>query len=220
MKSVVPRGITRKDETHSGHLQVICGIIHQNRFGFRFNDSHKPVQKNKTMQKTVLTYGFISGAIAAALMVCTGWYYSQNPDFTGGEVFGYVGILLSMLFVFLGVRSYRDTVQEGRITFGKAFQIGLLITLISCVCYVITWMFVYETMMPDFMEKYAAHTLESMRQSGATAEAISAETQKMEEFKVMYQNPLSRFALTFLEPFPVGLLVTLVSAAVLRKQTV
>ncbi|MBL7825583.1 MAG: DUF4199 domain-containing protein [Saprospiraceae bacterium] len=169
------------------------------------------------MKKTILNFGLISGAIGAVLMLASALYYKSNPDFKGGELYGYLGIFLSMIFVYLGVKSYRDKESGGAISFGKAFQIGIFISIISCLIYVLTWMFVYATIMPDFMEKYITHTLEQLQASGASAETIAAESQKMDEFKTMYQNPLVRFGLTFLEPFPVGFLVSLISAIVLRK---
>ena len=170
------------------------------------------------MRKTILTYGLISGAIAAVLLVSMTIYMKSTQKFDNGAIIGYTGILLSMIFVFLGVRAYRDNVAGGTITFAKAFLVGILITAISCICYVITWFFVYATIFPDFMEIYAAQALERLQQSGASAEKISQEAQKMEEFKTMYKNPLIRFGLTFLEPFPLGFLVTLISAIVLRRK--
>lgn len=172
------------------------------------------------MKKTILTYGLISGAVAAVLMVCSALYYRNNMDNGNGAIWGYAGILLSMVFVFLGVRAYRDNVLEGAITFGKAFQVGILIAIISCLCYVVTWMVVYETIMPDFMDQYIAHSLEQMKAAGASAEKIAATVKEMDHYKAMYQNPLTRFALTFLEPFPMGFLVTLISAGVLRRKAV
>jgi Protein of unknown function (DUF4199) len=170
------------------------------------------------MKKILLTYGLISGAIAAALMLCTATYFHSTGDTRFGEYFGYTGILLSMIFVFLGVRAYREQVQAGSITFGKAFQVGILITVISCLCYVIAWLFVYHFIMPDFLDKYIAHALEQLQQSGASAEKISKQVAEMESYRKMYENPFLRFIMTFLEPFPVGLLVTLLTAVVLRRK--
>jgi hypothetical protein len=87
------------------------------------------------MKKTVLTYGFISGGVAAALMLATRPFVDSLHG-RKGEIVGYTGIVLSALLVFFGVRSYRENVGEGRISFGRAFAVGILITLISCVCYV------------------------------------------------------------------------------------
>ncbi|HNM27459.1 MAG TPA: DUF4199 domain-containing protein, partial [Saprospiraceae bacterium] len=78
-------------------------------------------------------------------------------------------------------------------------------------------MLVYEILMPDFMEKYADHMLASLRASGASEAVIQQQTAKMAEYKAMYQNPFVRIALTFIEPFPMGLLVTVISALILKR---
>lgn len=169
------------------------------------------------MKKVVLRYGLISGAIAAALMVCTAMYFSSSGSYDNGAYFGYAGILLSMLFVYFGVRSYREQ-HGGILSFGKGFQVGLLIAIISCVCYVLAWMVVYETLMPDFMDKYIEQSLAQMRESGAYDAEIEKASVEMQHYKEMYKNPVYRFGLTFLEPFPVGFLVSLLSAFILRKR--
>lgn len=171
------------------------------------------------MKKIILTYGFISGAIAAALMLCMTLYLDNDPNnFENGEIFGYTGIILSMLLVFLGVKAYRDQVAGGRLTFGQGFQVGISITLISCVCYVLAWQVVYHTLMPNFMEQYIAFTISQMEKNGASVAEIAKKTAEMEHFGELYKNPLVNMGLTFLEPFPIGLLVTLASAGILRKK--
>ncbi|MBK8967175.1 MAG: DUF4199 domain-containing protein [Saprospiraceae bacterium] len=171
------------------------------------------------MKKTILTYGLISGGIAAALMLCSSLYLRNDPgNFSGSEVYGYAGIVLSMLFVFLGVRAYRDQVAGGIISFGKAFQVGLYICLISCAIYVITWMIIYHTLLPDFMDQFVEYSLQSLRESGATAEEISKKTAEFDYYKALYKNPLIAAGITFLEPFPIGLLVSLAAAGILRRQ--
>ncbi|HLP94190.1 MAG TPA: DUF4199 domain-containing protein [Saprospiraceae bacterium] len=169
------------------------------------------------MQKTILRYGLYSGALAALLMTITSVYYSRHMDFENGEYVGYAGILLSMLFVFTGVRAYREQ-AGGVLSFGKGFQVAISIVAISCLCYVLAWMVIYETLLPDFMDKYTAHMLEKMRSSGASEAAIQQHSQEIAEFKVMYDNPLIRFGLTFLEPFRVGILVALATAFILKKK--
>lgn len=170
------------------------------------------------MNKTILNYGLLSGAVGAMLMLCSAFYFKNTANFDNGEIIGYAGILLSMLFVFFGVRAYRDRESGDSFGFGKAFQTGLVITLISCVCYVAAWMLVYEFFMHDFMDKYIDHSLTKMRADGIAETQIQQEAAKMEDFKEMYKNPFTRAALTFLEPFPIGLLTTLASALILRKR--
>jgi amino acid transporter len=169
------------------------------------------------MKKTVLTFGLISGAISAALMLAT-VPFIDKIGFDKGLLVGYSAMILAFLLVFFGVRSYRDNVTEGQISFGRAFGVGLLITVISCICYVITWEIVYFNFMPDFAEKYGAYTLEKMRNSGATAQQVAQQVESLKSFKALYDNPFYNVLMTFTEPLPVGLLVTLISAIVLRKK--
>jgi len=172
------------------------------------------------MNKTILTYGLLSGAVAAVLMTGTAIYFKNSMDTSNGTLFGYAGILLSMLFVYFGTRAYRDQKTPAGLSFGEAFKVAILITVISCICYVVAWLIVYQTLMPDFMDKFIEQTLAKLKESGASETQISQEAAKMEEMKVMYRNPLFRAAITFLEPFPVGLLVSLVSSFVLRRKPV
>ena len=169
------------------------------------------------MQKTILTYGFLSGAVAAVLMLGMTLYLYQTNNFEGGEVVGYAGILLSMLFVYVGTRSYREQ-QGGTISFGKAFQVSMAIALISCACYVVAWLLVYQNLMPDFIDKFAQLSMDKMKREGATEAQITAAAAEMAHFKEMYKNPLFRAAITFIEPLPVGLLVSLVSSFLLRRK--
>jgi len=171
------------------------------------------------MKKVVLVFGLISGAISSAMMFLTLPFIRNGAiNNTNGEIIGYTAILLSFLLVFFGIRSYREN-SGGAISFGRATAVGLRITLISCVFYVVSWEIIYFKLMPDFSEKYAARTIDSMREKGATEAALAAKRKEMDRMKAMYDNPLINAAVTFIEPFPVGLVVTLVSAAILRKRT-
>ena len=126
--------------------------------------------------------------------------------------------MLSFLLVFFGIRSYRDNVGNGEISFGRAFTVGILITLISCICYVVTWLILYYNFMPDFAEKYGNYIMESARSSGASEAEIAKTAEQMKNMKGYLDNPFINAAFTFLEPFPVGLLITLISALILRKR--
>ena len=169
------------------------------------------------MKKTIITFGLISGAISV-LMMWTTLPFADRIGMDRGYVIGYTSIVLAFLLVYFGIRSYRDNVGGGQITFSRAFVVGLSITLISCICYVVSWEILYHNFMPDFMDKYAAHEIQKLQASGASAAVVQAQVQKMEKFKQMYANPLINAAMTFIEPFPVGLVITLISAAILRKK--
>jgi hypothetical protein len=168
------------------------------------------------MKKTVLTFGLISGGILAALMLGT-LPFVDKIGFDKGEIVGYAGIVLSALLIFFGVRSYRENVGNGRISFGRGLAVGALITLISSVCYVATWELVYYKFMPDFGDKYASYMVAKAKAKGASPEKIEAAVQEARKFKVMYDRPLNNVALTFTEVLPLGLVVALASAGILRK---
>lgn len=169
------------------------------------------------MKKTVLTFGLISGAVSSVMMLAT-IPFAESIGSDKGLIIGYTSIVLASLVVFFGIRSYRDNVGSGRVGFGRGLAVGLLISLISCACYVATWEVIYFTMMPDFVDKYNAHMIERVRASGATPEKIEETRRQGESFKQMYNNPLFNVAMTFIEPFPISAAAALISAAVLRKK--
>jgi hypothetical protein len=169
------------------------------------------------MKKTVLVFGLISGAISSLWFVAI-VPFGSRIGIEQGTVIGYTTIVLSFLLVFFGIRSYRDNIGDGQITFVKGFAVGISITLISCVCYVVTWEIVYYNFLPNFWDHYGARLVEKLRASGASPAVVEARLQEVRKYKELYKNPLINGALTFIEPFPIGLLVTLISAAVLRRK--
>lgn len=169
------------------------------------------------MKKTVVTFGLISGGISSLMMLLT-LPFMDRIGFDRGEILGYTTIVLSFLLVFFGVRSYRENVGGGVLTFGRGFTVGLLITLVSCACYVATWQVIYFKLAPGFMDKFAAYSIERARQSGASEAEVQKTAQQMQTFKSMYDKPLVNAAITLIEPMPIGLVVTLISAATLRRR--
>src|SRR5215467_4507720 len=107
------------------------------------------------MKKTVLTFGIISGLILAVMMIATVPFLHKVSE-DKGLIIGYTTMVLAGLLVFFGIRWYRENVSGGKLSFGRAFAVGLLISLLSCCFYVGTWEVLYYKFMPDFAEKYAA----------------------------------------------------------------
>ncbi|MBI3714401.1 MAG: DUF4199 domain-containing protein [Betaproteobacteria bacterium] len=169
------------------------------------------------MQKIVLTFGLIAGAMLSAMMLLT-LPFMDKIGFGAGEVIGYTTMVLAFLMVYFGVRSYRDNVAGGSIGFGRAFVVGITITFIASACYVATWQVIYYKFAPDFVEKYSAAMVENVKKSGASEAKIAEQLKEMQQFKELYKNPLINVAITFLEPLPVGLLFTLVTAGVVSRR--
>jgi Protein of unknown function (DUF4199) len=173
------------------------------------------------MKKTVLVFGLLSGGLMAIFMAGT-MLYVRNVNFDRGMILGYAGMVLAFLLVFFGIRSYRENIGGGQISFGRALSVGILIMLISSACYVVAWEVVYfnfmHDTMHDFIEKYGAHEVDKARQSGASEQEVQAKQQQMKWMRDHYDNVFFNAALTLLEPLPPGLIMTLISAAILRKK--
>ena len=169
------------------------------------------------MKKIVLKFGLISGVLAALMMVAT-LPFMDNLNGNKGYLVGYTTMVLAFLLVYFGIRSYRDNVGHGQISFGRGFAVGISIALIMCVFYVVTWEIIYFNFMPNFMDHYIAHEVAQLQAAGASATKIQAKLQEMNQMKAMLRNPLFNAAMTFIEPFPVGLVMALFSAAILRRK--
>lgn len=121
---------------------------------------------------------------------------------------------------FFGVKSYRDHALNGIITFGKAFSVGILIAVLGSLCYAITWEFVLNFVYPDFAQWYSQCQLDQLVKEGALESKIAEAKVELQQFEAMYANPVIHFGFTLMEIFPVGLIITIVSAGVLRKKEI
>lgn len=172
------------------------------------------------MKKVILTYGLIAGLIVTAMMAWSAYRCATAHDFEYGMIFGYASMIVAFSMIFVGIKKFRDRQPGGEISFGKAFKVGILITLIASTMYMLVWLVEYYVFIPDFADLYAAQLLAKMKASGATATAIAEKTEEMAKFKVWYKNPLFVVLMTYVEIFPVGLIVTLIAAAVLKRKKV
>ncbi len=169
------------------------------------------------MKKIVLTFGLIAGVIMSVLM--DGNVLIEDKIGSGHSlVLGYTILVASFLLVYFGIRSYRDNTLAGQISFGRAFACGILITLITTVCYVATWEVLYFNFIPHFMDSYFAAQIHKVQTSGLDPATTAAQVAAIEHSQQLYQNPFVNMAYTFLEPFPIGLIITLISAAILRRK--
>ena len=171
------------------------------------------------MKKIVITYGIISGLITGGLMLVTmPLFVSGAVKMENGLWIGYTGMVIALSLVFFGVKSFRDNYAGGTITFGRGFLIGLGITFIASVFYVIAWEITFARSGEWFMQQWSSTELDKLKSSGSTEEELKAAQQNWEEFTQLYQNPLIRFGMTLMEIFPVGIVISLISAALLRKK--
>jgi hypothetical protein len=169
----------------------------------------------------IFRYGIIAGLIVAVPML---WRMltadAEGGDPLGGIIVGYLTMLVALTAVFLGVKQYRDKVKGGVIRFLPAFGVGLGISAVACLLYVIAWEISLASSDMDFIAWYSNQMIEGAKAKGASPDEIAKATADAKSFAEFYAQPLLRIPMTFLEMFPVGLLVSLISAAVLRNSRI
>jgi hypothetical protein len=172
------------------------------------------------MGRIILTWGLVAGLI---IIVGSGLSFALTggghhvADTTLGYVLGYLVMLVALSSVLVGVRQYRDRIKGGVVKFFPAFGVGLGIALVASVAYVGLWEVYLAVTHYQFMDEYTAQVLETKRAAGVTGAAYAKVAAQMEAMRQAYANPLYRMAETFTEIAPVGLIVSLVSAILLRN---
>jgi hypothetical protein len=171
------------------------------------------------MLRLVALYGLVAGLIVCVHFV---WVLNSSPaaHMETGYVVGYATMIVALTAVFLGIKRYRDKTLGGAIRFGQAMLVGLGISLVASIVYVIGWELCLAITGSDFGSIYAQAMIDAARQKGVSAAELEKVVADAEAFAKSYANPLYRMPLTFIEIFPVGVLISLISAAVLRNSRV
>ncbi len=171
------------------------------------------------MKRIVAIYGLISGAIIGGMLLITVPLYSSGTlKFDNGELLGYSSMTIAFALIFFGVKSYRDNQLKGEISFWQATKVGLLITLVAAIVYAACWQVAYSQYGEKFTKEMVNHYMDDMKADGATESELAEARADWDDFAEMYKNPVVRFCITLLEPSPVGLIITLISAALLRRK--
>jgi hypothetical protein len=174
--------------------------------------------KNEKMKRNVLVFGCIAGLIVSSIMFVSMLMYKKNPEFEGGMIVGYASMLIAFTFIFVGIKNFRDKYNDGIITFGKAFKIGLFIALIASTFYVVTWVIEFHYFIPDFMDLYTKKIISQAKASGLPQLELDKQIAEMAKYKEMYKNPLFMVLLTYMEILPVGILVAIISSLILKRK--
>lgn len=170
------------------------------------------------MKRIALIFGSISGVFITAMMIYSSVMCYTNPQWESNDLIGYTLLIAAFSFVFVGIKSYRDKHNDGVISFGKAFKTGATISLVASLMYLLVWLVEYYLFIPDFLDHYTQHVLYMEKLDGASPGELEAKATEMAGFAEMYQNPLFVIVTTFLEVFPIGLVITLISALILRRK--
>ncbi len=167
------------------------------------------------MLRLILTFGVIAGLIVGIPLSLVALVHHIDPPW--GLVIGYLTMLIALSTVFVAIKRRRDVDLGGVIGFWQALGIGLAISAVAGVIYVVAWEAALHATHMRFADDYAAQQIERDKAAGMTGEALAKDVAAMERFKQQYANPLYRIPETFAEIFPVGVLVSLVSAGLLRN---
>ncbi|WP_109301675.1 DUF4199 domain-containing protein [Aquimarina sp. AU474] len=168
------------------------------------------------MKNTVTRYGIYS-AITICSLSLLGWFLGNNLDYSIQEVIGYTGMVVALLFVFFGIKHYRDKENNGVVSFGKALLIGVLISLIAALAFGILDVIYVKYIAPDFMAEYYAHHVEQLRNTLTEAE-FKIEFEKLEAQKELFSNIFMSFFLMFATVLIIGFIISLLSALILQRK--
>ena len=168
------------------------------------------------MKQTVFRYGIYGTIAGLALGAIQFFILIPKLGYEGAELTGYLTILLSMVFVFLGIRYYRDRMNGGRLSFGEGMKLGVLIALVPAIFFSLFDLLYVEVINPGYMEAYQAQYVENLKQTSTPAE-LPAKLEKFEKQKEMFNNPLMMFLVMFATVFVIGVIVTIISALTLRN---
>ena len=170
------------------------------------------------MKRVIKVFGLISGAICIVMMVLSSIFRDQI-GWERGMIVGYTSMILSLGVIFFAVQSYKNNAGNGYVSFGKAFRIGLWITLISSAIYAGTWLVIYYNTKPNIMEQYYVHMVEKMKADGASQAELAKAAKDKEWGMKIFENPVTNFLWAFIfEPLPIGLIISLITAALLRSK--
>lgn len=169
------------------------------------------------MKKIVLTFGIIAGMINAAAGTLLVSWGGDELVHANSMWIGYLVMIISLSMIFVGVKQYRDQHLGGVISFGKAFLAGLYIALVASTVYVGAWEIYMQTSGESFIDTYQTSIIQNMRNEGAADSEIAAMEEELEYYAEIYKNPFYRVLITLSEILPVGLIITLISATLLRK---
>jgi hypothetical protein len=150
----------------------------------------------------------------------TGLVLSGGEGGFSSQWFGYLIMIVALSLIFVGIKRYRDLECGGVIRFGQALLLGMGIAAVAGVAYVLVWEIYLASTDYTFIETYTTSLIEAKKAEGLAGVALQEEIVKMEEMREMYENPLFRLPITFTEIFPVGFLIALISAAILRNPRV
>jgi len=171
------------------------------------------------MKKIVFICGLIGGLISISWFIFSVQVFKLNMSMNESLFFGYASMVLAFSLIFVGVKNFRDNYNGGVISFVKAIKVALLITAVASTVYVAVWLIDYYFFIPDYMEKYAASVSAGLKASHASQATIDKEMATAAEYAKMYKNPFLNALMTYTEIVPVGVVMSLIAALILKNKS-
>ena len=171
------------------------------------------------MKKIIWVCGIIAGIISVSWYIFSAQVFKPDMSMNERLFFGYASMVLAFSLIFVGIKNFRDNYNGGVISFVKAIKVALLITAVASTVYVVVWLIDYYFFIPDFFGEYAASTLAGLKASHASQARIDKEMTDLANYAKMYRNPFFNTLMTYAEIVPVGLVVSLIAAFILKKKS-
>lgn len=171
------------------------------------------------MKNLVLRYGLYATAITVGIpfLMYLIMGKGDESDYKLGEIIGYSTILLSMIFVFFGIKKHRDENNGGNISFWEALKVGVLIAAIPAIAFGLYNLLYIEVLDPEFMDKYYQYYMDEA-QATMNLEEFEAMKTKIEREKESFQSPIVQFGAMSLTVLIIGFIVSLISSIILKKE--
>ena len=170
------------------------------------------------MKKIILRYGIFGGLVVGSVLAFSSLYYFKGKHFAPSMLLGYSSMILAFSLIYVAVKAQRDKYYGGSISFGKALKTGLLITLVTSTIYVAVWLVCYYAFLPDFMQQYSDYMLKKAQADGMSAAEQAKQAAQIQQYVSLYKNPLFVILLTYAEIVPVGIVVSLIVAFILKRK--
>jgi len=168
------------------------------------------------MKKTVLRYG-LYGAAAICILMLLSWFLGKNLDFSTQEIIGYATMIISLSFVYFGIKHFRDKENNGTITLKSALLIGALISLLTALAFGVLDVIYVKYINPDFMTEYYNVTLAQMKETLPTDE-FEVKRAEMEAQKELFSSAWMNFLIMSMTVFVIGFIISLISGLILQRK--
>lgn len=177
-------------------------------------------QQPNAKLKVTMTYGIYLAAISIVLSLII-WATSliEHMGLFGSAFIGvFQLVMLAFLLVYFTKR-YRDTMFDGKITFGQAFSFGVLLVVFSSVISSLYSYILNKYIDPDYMHRVMTmiqdKTYQMLANSGLSQDQIDSQMTKFEQKGI--PTPIETLVTSLEGGLIGGAIMSLISSAIVKK---